>query len=183
MPFQSGSISYARFRVEGDASQRIDTPLLDAMAIAFGDDRIVSIEWDRVEQATTTTVEATTTTIVTDEEQLAADVETIVDQWLADLGPDAAGRRVRRLLADPDAYATVAPAVGDLVLVPDPREPARLLVKRVAEVHDGGRELIVAGDARDASTDSRAFGSVTASTVQGRPWFRYWPLRRIGRVR
>jgi len=68
-------------------------PLLEAMATAFGDDRIVSIEWDRVEQATTTTVAATTTTIVTDEEQLAADVETIVDQWLVDLGPDAAGRR------------------------------------------------------------------------------------------
>jgi nickel-type superoxide dismutase maturation protease len=86
------------------------------------------------------------------------------------------------LLVDPEAYAEAALAIGDLVLVPDPREPARLLVKRVAEVHDGGRELIVAGDARDASTDSRAFGSVTASTVQGRPWFRYWPIRRMGRV-
>ena len=68
-------------------------PLLDAMATAFGDERIVSIEWDRVEQATTTTIAATTTTIVTDEEQLAADVEVIVDQWLVDLGPDAAARR------------------------------------------------------------------------------------------
>ena len=52
------------------------------------------------------------------------------------------------LLADPDAYATRPPAVGDLVLVPDPREPARVLVKRVAEVHDDGRELFVTGDAR-----------------------------------
>lgn len=86
------------------------------------------------------------------------------------------------LLVDPHAYRNVPPAVGDLVLVPDPREPARLLVKRVTEVHDGGRELFVAGDTHDASTDSRAFGSVSASDVAGRPWFRYWPPRRFGRV-
>ena len=42
---------------------------------------------------------------------------------------------------------------------------------------------VVAGDAPDASTDSRAFGSVRAADVEGRPWFRYWPLPRIGRVR
>ena len=51
------------------------------------------------------------------------------------------------LLADPDAYLAGPPAVGELVLVPDPRQPARLLVKRVDEVHDGGRELWVSGDA------------------------------------
>lgn len=86
------------------------------------------------------------------------------------------------LLADPEAYADVAPKVGDLVLVPDPRALDRLLVKRVAEVHDGGRELFVTGDAQDESIDSRAFGSVSTSTVEGRPWFRYWPPRHIGRV-
>lgn len=86
------------------------------------------------------------------------------------------------LLVDPDAYAEVTPTVGKLVLVPDPREPSRLLVKRVAEVHDGGRELFVTGDAHDTSTDSRDFGSVTTSTVEGRPWFRYWPPGRLGRI-
>jgi nickel-type superoxide dismutase maturation protease len=86
------------------------------------------------------------------------------------------------LLADPDAYVGATPVVGDLVLVPDPREPSRLLVKRVAEVHDEGRELSLIGDSHDASTDSRAFGSVSTSTVQGRPWFRYGPPRRIGRI-
>ena len=87
------------------------------------------------------------------------------------------------LLVDPDAYADAPPAVDDLVLVSDPRQPSRLLVKRVSEVHDDGRELFVGGDAPDASTDSRAFGSVSASTVGGRPWFRYWPLKRWGRIR
>ena len=87
------------------------------------------------------------------------------------------------LLVDPEAYRDVPPKVGDLVLVPDPREPSRLLVKRVAEVHDAGRELFVTGDKHDASSDSRSFGSVSTETLGGRPWFRYWPLGRVGRVR
>jgi nickel-type superoxide dismutase maturation protease len=85
------------------------------------------------------------------------------------------------LLADPDAYAQTAPVVGDLVLVADPREPSRLLIKRVSEIHDS--ELFVSGDAPDQSTDSRAFGSVDVGAIEGRPWFRYWPLRRIGQLR
>jgi nickel-type superoxide dismutase maturation protease len=86
------------------------------------------------------------------------------------------------LLVDPDAYARVPPAAGELVLMADPREPGRLLVKRVAEVHDDGRALLVQGDAADESTDWRAFGPVETSAVEGRPWFRYRPLRRFGRV-
>ena len=82
------------------------------------------------------------------------------------------------LLADPDAYHDTPPRVGDLV--PDPREPSRLLVKRVAELVDGA--LLVAGDSPGESTDSRAFGPVETSAVEGRPWFRYWPPRRWGRI-
>ena len=70
---------------------------------------------------------------------------------------------------------------GSVVVVRDPRAPARLLIKRVRAV--AGRALHVAGDLPDASTDSRAFGAVDASTVVGRAVFRYAPLRRIGRVR
>ena len=86
------------------------------------------------------------------------------------------------LLVDPDAYAATGPVVGDLVLVADPRAPHRTLVKRVAEVHDDGRELFVTGDDPAASTDSRVFGAVSRSEVAGRPWFRYRPLRQIGRL-
>lgn len=87
------------------------------------------------------------------------------------------------LLADPAAYIESPPVVGDLVLVRDPRHGSRLLVKRVAEVHDGGRQLFVAGDAPASSTDSHVFGPVETSAVEGRPWFRYWPLGRVGRIR
>lgn len=79
------------------------------------------------------------------------------------------------------AAAGSSPARGDLVVVPDPRQPARLLVKRVGSVERGGR-LLLQGEAPDASTDSRTFGAVDPGAVLGRPWFRYWPLRRIGRV-
>ena len=85
------------------------------------------------------------------------------------------------LLADPEAYRRRPPRVGELVLVSDPRQASRLLVKRVAGVASDGW-LDVRGDAA-ASTDSRAFGNVDPVSVEGRPWFRYWPVRRIGPLR
>jgi nickel-type superoxide dismutase maturation protease len=86
------------------------------------------------------------------------------------------------LLADPLAFHERGPSVGELVLVPDPRDRRRLLVKRVVAV-DADGWLSVAGDHSEASTDSRTFGAVEPSTVEARPWFRYWPPRRMGRVR
>jgi hypothetical protein len=85
------------------------------------------------------------------------------------------------LLADPDAYRGRSPGIDELVLVPDPREPRRLLVKRVSGVGASGWLLLV-GDDPLASTDSRHFGEVDPATVEGRPWFRYRPLARFGPV-
>jgi len=86
------------------------------------------------------------------------------------------------LLVDPDAFRDRGPREGELVLVADPRRPDRLLVKRVAAIAADGL-LDLRGDAPEASTDSRDFGPVPRSQVLGRPWARYWPPRRIGRVR
>lgn len=85
------------------------------------------------------------------------------------------------ILVDPDAYARRSPEVGELVLAPDPREPERLLIKRVQAVDPDGRLRLI-GDAPGASTDSRSFGAIQATSVLGRPWLRYWPWRRLGRV-
>jgi nickel-type superoxide dismutase maturation protease len=86
------------------------------------------------------------------------------------------------VLVDPDAYLARGPRSGELVLAPDPRAPERLLIKRVASVDRDGR-LTILGDAPDASTDSREFGTIAPGDVRGRPWFRYWPLGSLGPLR
>jgi nickel-type superoxide dismutase maturation protease len=73
------------------------------------------------------------------------------------------------------------PRPGDVVAVRDPRQASRLLVKRVASVRPDAGTLEVAGDAREHSTDSRAFGPVPRSSIVGRAVYRYAPVGRSGR--
>jgi nickel-type superoxide dismutase maturation protease len=70
---------------------------------------------------------------------------------------------------------------GDVVAVPDPRQPARLLVKRVSSVCGG--KVTVVGDNPARSTDSATFGPVPQAAVVGRAIYRYWPEERRGRLR
>jgi nickel-type superoxide dismutase maturation protease len=67
--------------------------------------------------------------------------------------------------------------VGDIVLVSRPDRPELLVVKRVREVLSDGR-LWLAGDNPRSSDDSRSFGAVPASAVQGRVVWRYGRGRR-----
>jgi len=67
---------------------------------------------------------------------------------------------------------------GVLVAVRDPRDPARMLVKRVEGMI--GEDVYLAGDNPDASTDSREFGAVARSGIEGRVVYRYWPAERAG---
>lgn len=60
---------------------------------------------------------------------------------------------------------------GQVVAFADPREPRRLLVKRVQRATPGG--WFVLGDNPARSTDSREFGAVPAAAVVGRVLFRY----------
>jgi len=83
------------------------------------------------------------------------------------------------ILVDPDAYRARLARPRELVIVGDPRDPQRVLVKRVAGVDPGGF-LEVVGDNPAASTDSRVFGPVDPGSVLGRPWARYWPPHRVG---
>lgn len=85
------------------------------------------------------------------------------------------------LLVDPDAYRWRAPKAGELVVAPDPRQPDRWLIKRVADVLPDGR-LTLAGDHPAHADDSQTVGAVEPTSVIGRPWLRYWPLRRLGRL-
>jgi signal peptidase I len=46
----------------------------------------------------------------------------------------------------------------------------------------GDDELLLLGDNRSASRDSRHFGPVARRTIVGRAWYRYYPLERAGRL-
>jgi nickel-type superoxide dismutase maturation protease len=70
--------------------------------------------------------------------------------------------------------------VGDVVALRDPRDGATIL-KRIATIT--GDAIEVAGDNATASTDSRTFGPVHASTVLGQAVYRYAPTARAGRLR
>jgi nickel-type superoxide dismutase maturation protease len=73
------------------------------------------------------------------------------------------------------------PAAGDIVVVADPRHRGRVLVKRVMAV--AGDEIVVEGDNRARSTDSRDFGPVRRRDVVGRAVYRYFPPARAGGLR
>jgi nickel-type superoxide dismutase maturation protease len=72
------------------------------------------------------------------------------------------------------------PKPGDVVAVRDPREPDRILIKRVGGVDRAAGTVEVAGDERETSTDSRTFGPVPRSLIVGRAVYRYAPSARSG---
>ena len=96
------------------------------------------------------------------------------------------------LLLDPTTRRW--PRRGTIVVIREPDGDV-LAIKRVAArpgdhvaivgglVHLDDGEAWLLGDAPDVSIDSRAYGPVTDDRIVARAWFRYWPLRRIGRVR
>ncbi len=76
---------------------------------------------------------------------------------------------------------------GDVVVIEHPNRPGFEMVKRVVGVPDDlapdGRILAhdewwVEGDNREASTDSRKFGSVTTDQVKAKVRLVYWPPSR-----
>jgi nickel-type superoxide dismutase maturation protease len=73
------------------------------------------------------------------------------------------------------------PQPGEIVAVRDPRDRARVLVKRVGSVDRQRATVEVLGDHRSASTDSRDFGPVPRALVVGKAVYRYAPPGRVGR--
>lgn len=92
------------------------------------------------------------------------------------------------------AWRTWRARPGDLVIVPDPRRPARPLVKRIGvgpngSLRVGGQttrtaadEVLILGDNAAGSTDSRSFGPVPTAAISGRVRYRYAPAERAGRL-
>jgi nickel-type superoxide dismutase maturation protease len=111
---------------------------------------------------------------------LAVGVVLVVRRWFDTV--EVRGRSMVPTLLPSDRLLVVraAPRVGDVVLAPDPREPRRELVKRVAALEVSGVRL--RGDNPVASTDERTFGTVPADGVRWRAVLRYWPAARIGAI-
>jgi nickel-type superoxide dismutase maturation protease len=82
------------------------------------------------------------------------------------------------LLVEAATFHARGPRVGDVVLANDPRLPSRELIKRIAAVDPASGSAVLAGDAPDASTDSRTFGAVPMDAIRWRAVGRYWPPAR-----
>ena len=82
------------------------------------------------------------------------------------------------LLVDPNAYVARPPRAGELVVARDPRDAARIVVKRAAQAED---ETVLESD-HPAHADDQ-LGPVATASLLGRPWFRYGPVERVGPIR
>ncbi len=82
-----------------------------------------------------------------------------------------------RLLVNRLAYLRRPPAPGEAVVIRDPEQPDRLLLKRVAAAPDdppvAPDRIYVLGDNAVESRDSRQFGPLPRSAIVGRVWHRY----------
>ena len=83
-----------------------------------------------------------------------------------------------RLLVDRRAYRDRPPRVGELVVLVDPEDTNRWLVKRVSQVDPVGGSIEVRGDATESARDSRRFGPVPLHSVLGRVYRCYFPVER-----
>jgi len=83
-----------------------------------------------------------------------------------------------RLLVDRAAYIARPPRPGEIVVLADPQEPSRWLVKRVAAIDPGSGQVDVRGDATERARDSRRFGPVARSAIVGRAYRLYLPRSR-----
>jgi nickel-type superoxide dismutase maturation protease len=83
-----------------------------------------------------------------------------------------------RLLVDVRRRRHRPPHVGEIVVLKDPEQPARWLIKRVSGVDPSTRTVEVRGDAVDRARDSRQFGPVPISALVGVAYRCYAPAHR-----
>ncbi len=83
-----------------------------------------------------------------------------------------------RVLVDRGAYGERRPRAGEIVVLVDPEDASRWLVKRVAGVDPATGAVEVRGDASDRARDSRRFGPVSLDAIVGRAVRVYLPPAR-----
>mgnify|MGYP000117869684 CR=1 FL=1 len=74
------------------------------------------------------------------------------------------------LFVDRLVYRLSGLKVGDVVVVKDPRDKERLILKRVTRVE--GEKIFILGDNLESSTDSRKFGAVERKLIVGKVMLR-----------
>jgi len=73
----------------------------------------------------------------------------------------------QEVLIDPSAYRLTAPEPGDIVVACHPHQPDLRIVKRILFVETGDR-CYLQGDNPHSSSDSRQFGLVPLSQIEGK---------------
>ena len=92
--------------------------------------------------------------------------EIVGESMLPDVAPG------ERVVVSKIAYWLRKPSRGDLVVLRDPRDQRRLLLKRL-DAPAGERSWNVLGTNANASTDSRTFGPVGRELFVGKVLLRY----------
>ena len=77
-----------------------------------------------------------------------------------------------RLLVNKLNYLMRSPRAGEVVILRHPQERNRMLLKRIAQVHDKETLSVISEDLENG-TDSRSFGPVKKKDIIGRALFRY----------
>lgn len=83
-----------------------------------------------------------------------------------------------RLRVDGQEYRNRPPGVGEIVVLVDPADASRWLVKRVTAVDPQAGTLEVRGDASALARDSREFGPVPFESLLGHVYECYYPPER-----
>lgn len=86
---------------------------------------------------------------------------------------EPAYRHGDRLLVNRLAFAGRDPAIGDIVVVRDPDDERRHLIKRVAAAPGTDGSVFVLGDNAALSRDSRVFGPIPRRAIIGKALWKY----------